>query len=107
MDEFLWYQPSPHITPHHTTDHHSMPCQARPHTHLRFIEFTTAIKLDFSNYDENEAWPVLLDEFVAWKKENPHDEGDESDEEGGNENEGEVRRSSCADEDDGEPEDES
>lgn len=26
------------------------------------------VKPDFSNYDENSAWPYLLDDFVDWMK---------------------------------------
>ncbi|OQR84951.1 hypothetical protein ACHHYP_12533 [Achlya hypogyna] len=29
------------------------------------LEFTTQVKADLSNYDENSAWPVLIDDFVA------------------------------------------
>jgi len=31
---------------------------------MSFFEFSRAIKDDFSDYDENGAWPVLLDEYV-------------------------------------------
>jgi hypothetical protein len=33
-------------------------------------EFSTTIVADHSNYDDLEAWPILLDEFVEWSKEN-------------------------------------
>lgn len=46
---------------------------------MSFLEFTSVIKEDFSNYDENEAWPVLLDEFVEWMKNRPDPTRDEPD----------------------------
>jgi len=33
---------------------------------MNILEFSRTIKADLSNYDENGAWPVLLDEFCAW-----------------------------------------
>lgn len=33
------------------------------------LEFSRAIHSDLSNYDEDGAWPVMLDEFVEWLKE--------------------------------------
>jgi DCN1-like protein 4/5 len=36
---------------------------------MSFLEFSRTIKKDFSNYDENGAWPVLLDEYVEWYRE--------------------------------------
>lgn len=33
------------------------------------LEFSRSIAPDLSNYDEDGAWPVLLDEFVDWHKE--------------------------------------
>jgi len=33
------------------------------------LEFCKAIQPDFSNYDENGAWPCILDEWVTWAKE--------------------------------------
>lgn len=30
------------------------------------LEFSRSVNADLSNYDEDGAWPVLLDEFVAW-----------------------------------------
>lgn len=35
------------------------------------LEFSRTINLDLSNYDEDGAWPVLLDEFVEWYKSRP------------------------------------
>jgi len=35
---------------------------------MNFLEFCEAIAPDMSNYDEMSAWPVLLDEYVSWKK---------------------------------------
>eukprot|EP01120_Amphizonella_sp_Union-15-10_P013695 TRINITY_DN6422_c0_g1_i3.p1 TRINITY_DN6422_c0_g1~~TRINITY_DN6422_c0_g1_i3.p1 ORF type:complete len:284 (+),score=59.79 TRINITY_DN6422_c0_g1_i3:107-958(+) len=32
---------------------------------MSFLEFSRTISEDLSNYDENGAWPVILDEFVA------------------------------------------
>jgi DCN1-like protein 4/5 len=33
---------------------------------LSILEFSKTIKPDLSNYDENGAWPVLLDEYCEW-----------------------------------------
>ncbi|KAJ3085641.1 DCN1-like protein 4 [Quaeritorhiza haematococci] len=35
---------------------------------MSFLEFSTTVKQDLANYDEMSAWPVLFDEYVAWKK---------------------------------------
>lgn len=32
------------------------------------FDFATSIKSDFSNYDEEGAWPVVLDNFVGWAR---------------------------------------
>lgn len=34
------------------------------------LEFSRSISPDLSNYDEDGAWPVLLDEFVDWYRKN-------------------------------------
>ncbi|KAI7858959.1 DCN1, defective in cullin neddylation 1, domain-containing 4 [Circinella umbellata] len=34
-----------------------------------FLEFVLTVSNDLSDYDEMSAWPVLLDEFVEWKRE--------------------------------------
>jgi len=36
---------------------------------MNILEFSRTIKADFTNYDENGAWPVLLDEYCEWAKE--------------------------------------
>jgi len=37
---------------------------------LCFLEFSKTVQKDLSNYDESEAWPLLIDEFVEYVKEN-------------------------------------
>lgn len=32
------------------------------------LDFSQTVKDDLSDYDETEAWPVVIDEFVAWSK---------------------------------------
>ncbi|XP_048589133.1 uncharacterized protein LOC116618188 isoform X2 [Nematostella vectensis] len=34
------------------------------------LEFSRTIEVDLSNYDEDGAWPVLMDEFVEWYRTN-------------------------------------
>lgn len=36
------------------------------------LEFSRSVNDDLSNYDEDGAWPVLLDEFVEWFRKNQH-----------------------------------
>jgi DCN1-like protein 4/5 len=31
-----------------------------------FISFSFCIRIDFSNYDANDAWPSIYDEYVEW-----------------------------------------
>jgi len=35
---------------------------------MNILEFSRTIKADLSNYDENGAWPVLLDEYCDWAR---------------------------------------
>eukprot|EP00005_Dracoamoeba_jomungandri_P005704 CAMPEP_0174250592 /NCGR_PEP_ID=MMETSP0439-20130205/723_1 /TAXON_ID=0 /ORGANISM="Stereomyxa ramosa, Strain Chinc5" /LENGTH=275 /DNA_ID=CAMNT_0015330713 /DNA_START=41 /DNA_END=868 /DNA_ORIENTATION=+ len=35
---------------------------------MSLFEFCKTINPDFSNYDENEAWPCMLDEWVDWTR---------------------------------------
>jgi len=35
---------------------------------MNMLEFSRTIKGDLSNYDENSAWPVLLDEYCDWAR---------------------------------------
>jgi len=35
---------------------------------MSFLEFSRSVKGNFENYDENSAWPVLLDEYVEWAR---------------------------------------
>jgi len=37
---------------------------------MNYLEFSRTIKEDFSNYDENSAWPVLIDEYAVWAEKN-------------------------------------
>ena len=38
-------------------------------TWLQLNEFCKNIRTDFANYDENGAWPVMIDDFVGYMKE--------------------------------------
>ncbi|GLC39322.1 hypothetical protein PLESTB_000897500 [Pleodorina starrii] len=38
-------------------------------TWLQLFDFIKSVKPDFSNFDENSAWPYLIDEFVDYMKE--------------------------------------
>jgi len=38
---------------------------------MNILEFSKSIKADLSNYDENSAWPVILDEYSEWAKRHP------------------------------------
>jgi len=40
---------------------------------MNILEFCRTIKGDLSNYDENGAWPVLLDEYCEWIRKNISD----------------------------------
>jgi len=33
-----------------------------------FLQFNQSVKIDLSNYDEDGAWPLMLDEYVEWRK---------------------------------------
>eukprot|EP00898_Chlorokybus_atmophyticus_P001945 jgi/Chlat1/2751/Chrsp187S02930 len=33
---------------------------------LGFLRLSDEVKTDFSNYDENQAWPLLMDNYVDW-----------------------------------------
>ena len=37
-------------------------------TWMQLLEFSRSIKADFSNYDDEGAWPTLVDDFVAYAK---------------------------------------
>lgn len=35
---------------------------------MTLLDFINSVKEDLSNYDENGAWPVILDSYVEWKR---------------------------------------
>jgi hypothetical protein len=35
---------------------------------MTLLDFISTVKEDLSNYDENSAWPVILDSYVEWKR---------------------------------------
>lgn len=35
----------------------------------QLLQFALTIEKDMSNFDEDEAWPVLIDDFVVWARE--------------------------------------
>ncbi|KAJ3031829.1 UNVERIFIED_CONTAM: DCN1-like protein 4 [Siphonaria sp. JEL0065] len=39
---------------------------------MSFYDFSTSVKQDLSNYEDNSAWPVLLDEFVEYVTLSPY-----------------------------------
>jgi len=47
------------------TKTHSIPKD----TYVLLLEFVYSINSDFTNYDENSAWPVMIDEFVEFAHE--------------------------------------
>ena len=34
----------------------------------QLLQFALTIEKDLSNFDEDEAWPVLIDDFVVWAR---------------------------------------
>ncbi|KAI8619014.1 Cullin binding-domain-containing protein [Chytriomyces sp. MP71] len=36
---------------------------------MSFYDFCSSVRADLSNYDESSAWPVILDEYVEWVRE--------------------------------------
>eukprot|EP01100_Stratorugosa_tubuloviscum_P001996 TRINITY_DN1459_c0_g3_i1.p1 TRINITY_DN1459_c0_g3~~TRINITY_DN1459_c0_g3_i1.p1 ORF type:complete len:271 (+),score=104.43 TRINITY_DN1459_c0_g3_i1:30-842(+) len=41
---------------------------------LNFLEFSSTVNKDLSNYDEDGAWSVILDEYVQWFKQNVNEQ---------------------------------
>lgn len=35
---------------------------------MTLLDFISNVNEDLSNYDENAAWPVVLDSYVEWKR---------------------------------------
>jgi len=36
---------------------------------MMILQFVRQVKPDVSNYQDDGAWPLLLDEYVEWKRE--------------------------------------
>jgi len=38
-----------------------------------FLQFNQLVEVGLQNYDEDNAWPLLLEEYVAWRRETKKD----------------------------------